>query len=80
MNMGKHRKKVPKRLSPKVWVNNGFGNGYYMFRRITMTPDCRLVRMCESKDSTELWEHPVKLPSLDSMGLKRLESGRVVPK
>jgi len=76
---GKLRELGLKRVPKKFWVNTGFGTGHYVYRAPVTQSDGSLVRVCEDKYG-EMWEVPLKQPSLNDMGLKRNEYGKIVPK
>ena len=82
--MGKRRGKLRelglKRVPRKFWVNQGFGNGYYCFRNPVQLESGEVVRFCESKDGSEIWPEPLISPTLEKMGLKRNEFGKIVKK
>ena len=67
-----------KRVPPKFYVNDGFGQGHYVFRKLH-TENCGAVhRVNMSKDQIDQWQEPIKMPSLEAYGLHRLKDGRIV--
>lgn len=79
--MGKRRGRLRalglRKPSKKFYVNTGFGNGHYVYRNPVQLPSGALVRFCESKDGSKLWNEPLQQPSLEKMGLQRDKFGKI---
>jgi hypothetical protein len=79
--MGKRRGKLRalgmRRVPQKFYVNEGFGNGHYCYRTPVTLESGEVVRFCESKDGLELWNEPLKSPTLANMGLQRDKFGKI---
>ncbi len=82
--MGKRRGKLRelglRRVPRKFYVNEGFGNGHYVFRNPVQLETGEVVRFCESKDGSNLWHEPLLSPTLAKMGLERTKFGKIVKK
>lgn len=82
--MGKRRGRLRalgfKYVPRKIWINKGFGDGYYKYVKPIQLPDTSaLVSLCESKDGMNQWTEPYLQPSLENMGFQRNETGKIVP-
>jgi len=73
-------KLAQRRVKPKVYVNLGFGVGYYKFRKPVQKATCEVVSVCETPNGLYRWDETVPDPTLKRMGLVRLKNGKIVKK
>jgi len=77
--MGKRRRGLLKlglkRAPRKVFIRQGFG-GYYKYKPDVTLPNGQLVEVREQHG--EISFVPLKPVTLEDLGLKRLENGRIV--
>ena len=80
--MGRHRSKITeltnRKLSPKIWIPKGFGDGFYVYRKLTPQLDGTCLQLCESKDGTQQWTRVIRIPREPAAyGMQRAENGKL---